>query len=376
MRVVCKGAPEGVLTADLVADSPDVITRPRAGGRLRRDGYRVLAVATRTGRAPDGAAPWNAGLRRPDCARRPTPAGRGDDHRRLPGSRHRAGAHHRRPSRDRSEHRLKGRHRRGRPGSSCPGTGGVRSPDPAGASSPAPPRSRSSTLVPARQRRRHVVAMTATASTTASAAPADIGVAMGGRGTEVARQAADMVLTDDDLGTVVAAVEEGRRVYANIRRFLLYGLAGGAPRSGHALRTAVGLALPLLPAQILWVNLMTHGLPGVAMGANRSSRAHAPPARLRPRASSVRAVAADRPRQRDHRAVTIGVACGQATRRPWQTLAFFALGATQLAVAIGSRARPGTRANPCCSWPWRARSGFSSRRSTCRSSTTCSKPGR
>lgn len=56
---------------------------------------------------------------------------------------------------------------------------------------------------------------------------ADIGVAMGRRGTEVARQAADLVLADDELATVVAAVEEGRRVYDNIRRFLVYGLAGG-----------------------------------------------------------------------------------------------------------------------------------------------------
>ena len=57
---------------------------------------------------------------------------------------------------------------------------------------------------------------------------ADIGVAMGHRGTEVARQAADLVLADDELATVVAAVQEGRRVYANIRRFLVFGLAGGA----------------------------------------------------------------------------------------------------------------------------------------------------
>ncbi|MDW6065605.1 HAD-IC family P-type ATPase [Streptomyces sp. FXJ1.4098] len=56
---------------------------------------------------------------------------------------------------------------------------------------------------------------------------ADIGVAMGQRGTEVARQAADLVLADDNLATVVAAVEEGRRVYANVRRFLLYALSGG-----------------------------------------------------------------------------------------------------------------------------------------------------
>ena len=98
---------------------------------------------------------------------------------------------------------------------------------------------------------------------------ADIGVAMGRGGTEVARQAADLVLADDDLATVVAAVEEGRRVYANIRRFLLYGLSGGAAEiAGHA-RSArsSALPLPLLPAQILWINLLTHGLPGVAFGA-------------------------------------------------------------------------------------------------------------
>jgi P-type Ca2+ transporter type 2C len=82
---------------------------------------------------------------------------------------------------------------------------------------------------------------------------ADIGVAMGKRGTEVARQAADLVLADDELGTVVAAAEEGRRVYANIRRFLLYALSGGSAEIAVMLAGPfLGLALPLLPAQILW----------------------------------------------------------------------------------------------------------------------------
>jgi P-type Ca2+ transporter type 2C len=97
---------------------------------------------------------------------------------------------------------------------------------------------------------------------------ADIGVAMGRRGTDVARQAADLVLADDELATVVVAVEEGRRVYANIRRFLLYGLSGGAAELMVMLvGPLVGLALPLLPAQILWVNLLTHSLAGTALGA-------------------------------------------------------------------------------------------------------------
>jgi Ca2+-transporting ATPase len=97
---------------------------------------------------------------------------------------------------------------------------------------------------------------------------ADIGVAMGESGTEVARQAADLVLADDDLDTVLHAVEEGRRIYANIRKFLRYGLAGGlAEVLVMIVGPFVGLAVPLVPAQILWINMLTHGLPGVAFGA-------------------------------------------------------------------------------------------------------------
>lgn len=97
---------------------------------------------------------------------------------------------------------------------------------------------------------------------------ADIGVAMGHRGTEVARQAADLVLADDELATVVVAVEEGRRVYANIRLFLVFALSGGAAEILVMLiGPFVGLGLPLLAAQILWINLLTHGLTGVAIGA-------------------------------------------------------------------------------------------------------------
>ncbi len=97
---------------------------------------------------------------------------------------------------------------------------------------------------------------------------ADIGVAMGGSGTEVARQAAALVLADDDLRTVLTAVEEGRRIYANIRTFLRYGLAGGfAEVLVMLVGPFVGLLIPLAPAQILWINMLTHGLPGVAFGA-------------------------------------------------------------------------------------------------------------
>ena len=92
---------------------------------------------------------------------------------------------------------------------------------------------------------------------------------MGKGGTEVARQAADLVLADDDLRTVVVAVEEGRRIYANIRNFLRYAVCRRPGRGGRGAarpRSSVS-RVPLLPAQILWINMLTHGLPGVAFGA-------------------------------------------------------------------------------------------------------------
>ncbi|WP_431913365.1 cation-translocating P-type ATPase [Nonomuraea jabiensis] len=179
---------------------------------------------------------------------------------------------------------------------------------------------------------------------------ADIGVAMGKRGTEVARQAADLVLADDNLDTVVTAVEEGRRVYANIRRFLVYGLSGGAAEIAvMLLGPFAGLTLPLLPAQILWINLLTHGLPGVALGGEPA----VPGAMADPPRPPSQSILGAGLWQRLIRiavvltALTLGVAVwAHQTGRPWQSMAFFALGATQLGVALGSRTRPGTLANP------------------------------
>ncbi|MFI5099058.1 MAG: cation-translocating P-type ATPase [Actinomycetes bacterium] len=178
---------------------------------------------------------------------------------------------------------------------------------------------------------------------------ADIGVAMGHRGTEVARQAADLVLADDDLGTVVAAVEEGRRVYANIRRFLVFGLAGGSAEIlVMLLGPFAGLTLPLLAAQILWINLLTHGLTGVALGAEPvearvMERAPRPPEEsvlgdgLWQRVLVIGTLLAAT-------SITLGV-WGDATGRAWQTMVFLALTSLQLGVAYALRPRLFTRQN-------------------------------
>lgn len=95
---------------------------------------------------------------------------------------------------------------------------------------------------------------------------ADIGVAMGMTGTDVARDAADMILLDDNFATIVNAVEEGRTIYDNIRKFLRYTMTSNAGEVGvMAIAPFLGMPLPLLPLQILWINLVTDGLPGLAL---------------------------------------------------------------------------------------------------------------
>jgi Ca2+-transporting ATPase len=198
-------------------------------------------------------------------------------------------------------------------------------------------------IVEALQKRGHVVAMTGDGVNDAPALKkADIGVAMGLTGTDVAKEAADMVLRDDNFATIVAAVEEGRVIFDNIRKFIKYLLAANSGEIWAMLAgPLLGMPLPLLPLQILWMNLITDGPPALALGVEPPEKGamQRPPY---PAGQSILAGGGARDiiwagLLMGLGSLAVGYFYWHAGRENWQTMLFTTLTLSQMSLALAVR---------------------------------------
>ncbi len=216
-------------------------------------------------------------------------------------------------------------------------------------------------IVEALQKQGHVVAMTGDGVNDAPALKkADIGVAMGITGTDVSKEAAQIVLLDDNFATIVAAVEEGRATYDNIRRFVKFSIAGNVGKVIVMLFAPFfGIAVALLPLQLLWLNLLTDGLLGLGMGMEPADRRimQRPPRGKQEGIFSAGLL---------HHMLWVGVLIGVLAlgvgavfyhtsdddMRTWQTMIFTSLAFLQIGQALASRSSEtslftlGIRTNP------------------------------
>ncbi len=213
-------------------------------------------------------------------------------------------------------------------------------------------------IVQALQEKGHIVSMTGDGVNDAPALRrADIGVAMGITGTDVSKEAADLVLLDDNFATIVAAVRQGRTIYDNIRKFVRYSVAGNIGKVlVMVLSPFLGQPIPLLPLQLLWLNLLTDGLLGLGMGVEPPEPDIMRRAPYSPREGVFSRGAA-------RQTVWIGLLIGAiglglgawyyfGGRENWQTMVFTSLAFAQIGQALATRSsnaslfQIGLRSNP------------------------------
>ena len=198
-------------------------------------------------------------------------------------------------------------------------------------------------IVQALQERGQIVSMTGDGVNDAPALRrANIGVAMGITGTDVSKEASDLVLLDDNFATIVAAVKEGRTIYDNIRKFVRFSVAGNIGKVLVMLIAPfLGKPIPLLPLQLLWLNLLTDGLLGLGLGVEKSEKE----TMLRPPYSPDEGVFS---RGAGWQTAWVGILIGALGlgigswyyfdgRPEWQTMIFSSLAFAQVGQALASR---------------------------------------